>query len=214
MARYRSVLDNAFSHVKSLWCVIVLQTVVILVLAYGMSRSVNDLTIHIPPDLKSGAAVRADEPNPSNVYSFAIYIFQQIYRWPEDGSKDFSNAIFALAPYMTPSYRESLINELEIKAKRGELVGRERGMQEVPGQGFSEERVQVIQDGVWVVQLDMELFESVKGMAVKRKQIRYPLRVVRYDIDREANPWGLALDGFANKGPHVLVTSSEEENEL
>ena len=112
---------------------------------------------------------------------------------------------------MTPSYRETLINELETKAKRGELIGRERGMQEVPGQGFSEERVQTLQDGVWVVFLDMELFESVKGMAVKRKQIRYPLRVVRYDIDREANPWGLALDGFDASGPIGLDRVIEEE---
>ena len=57
---------------------------------------------------------------------------------------------------------------------------------------------------MWVVIVDMELSETVKGMAVKRKTIRYPLRVVRYDVDRESNPWGLALDGFASSGPTTL----------
>jgi hypothetical protein len=31
---------------------------------------------------------------------------------------------------------------------------------------------------------------------VKDSFIRYPLRVVRYDVDGECNPFGLALDGF------------------
>ena len=50
--------------------------------------------------------------------------------------------------------------------------------------------LQVAKDpGVWVVWLDLDLFESVKGMTVKRTAIRYPLRVVRYAVDAEANPW-------------------------
>lgn len=205
MARYRHVLDNALAHVKSLWIVIGIQTIVILVMGFGLARSTSDLTIHIPPDLKAGATVKANAPAPSNVYAFGIYIFQQLYRWPEDGATDFSKAIYQLSPYLTPSYREALVAELELKAKRGELLGRERGMQELPGHGFTEERVHVLQDGIWLVLLDMELLESVKGMDVKHKRIRYPLRVVRYDIDRETNPWGLALDGFEAPGPKSLV---------
>ena len=164
----------------------------------------SSLTIHIPPDLKTGAIVHPNEPLPANVYAFAVYVFQQLYRWPIDGASDFSNAIYALAAYLTPAYREALISDLEAKARRGELAGRERGMQELPGHGFSEERVQILEDDVWLVIVDMELLETVKGMAVKQKAIRYPLRVVRYDIDREANPWGLALDGYASTGPTTL----------
>ena len=181
-----------------------IEAVLILVLAIGLMRAPSSLTIHIPPDLKSGAVVHPNEPSPANVYAFAMYILQQLYRWPNDGATDFSSAIYALSGYLTPAYREALISELETKAKRGELAGRERGMQELPGHGFKEARVVVLQDGVWKVIIDMELFESVKGMAVKRKAIRYPLRVVRYDIDREMNPWGLALDGFESAGPITL----------
>ena len=60
-------------------------------------------------------------------------------------------------------------------------------------------------NGVWVVWLDLDLFESVKGMTVKHTAIRYPLRVVRHAVDLEANPWGLALDGFAGEGPRRLT---------
>ncbi len=181
-----------------------IEALLILILGIGLMRAPSTLTIHIPPDLKTGAMVQPDAPLPANVYAFAVYIFQQLYRWPTDGATDFSNSIYALSGYLTPTYREALISDLESKAKRGELAGRERGMQELPGHGFSEERVSILQDGVWVVVVDMELLETVKGMSVKRKAIRYPLRVVRYDIDRETNPWGLALDGFASAGPTAL----------
>ena len=204
MSRYRHVLENAYSNARTLWCVVGVEAFLILILGIGLMRAPSALTIHIPPDLKTGAMVQANEPLPANVYAFAVYIFQQLYRWPSDGATDFSNAIYTLASYLTPSYRATLISDLEAKAKRGELAGRERGMQELPGHGFSEERVRTLQAGVWIVSVDMELFETVKGMAVKRKAIRYPLRVVRYDIDRETNPWGLALDGYATTGPTAL----------
>lgn len=181
-----------------------IEAVIVLVLAIGLMRAPSSLTIHIPPDLQSGATVHPNEPLPANVYAFAVYIFQQLYRWPTDGATDFSHAIYALSGYLTPMYREALVSELEHKAKRGELAGRERGMQEIAGRGFSDSRVSILQDGVWMAVVDMELLETVKGMAVKRKAIRYPLRVVRYDIDREKNPWGLALDGFEPPGPTTI----------
>jgi hypothetical protein len=63
----------------------------------------------------------------------------------------------------------------------------------------------VLGGDVWVVWLDLDLLESVKGMTVKRTAIRYPLRVVRFAVDLETNPWGLALDGFEADGPRRLT---------
>ena len=59
--------------------------------------------------------------------------------------------------------------------------------------------------------LDLDLFESVKGMTVKKTTIRYPLRVVRFVVDPESNPWGLALDGFAAEGPRRLSESELDD---
>ena len=73
-------------------------------------------------------------------------------------------------------------------------------MQERPGHSFDELRVQILNSRTWVVWLDLELQESVKGMSIKRTLIRYPLRVVRYAVDHEKNPWQLALDGFNRRG--------------
>jgi len=93
---------------------------------------------------------------------------------------------------------------MEMKGRQGELAYRVRGVQEVPGHGYEEKRVDLLSKGIWVVWLDLDLYESVKGMTVKRTAIRYPIRVVHQDIDPEVNPWGLALDGFAGEGPRRL----------
>ncbi|MGE3465224.1 MAG: DUF2895 family protein, partial [Pseudomonadales bacterium] len=80
------------------------------------------------------------------------------------------------------------------------------------GHGYEERRVVLLNEDAWIVWLDLDLLESVKGMTVKRTAIRYPLRVVRYAVDLEANPWGLALDGFGAEGPRRL-TDAERDNE-
>ena len=78
-----------------------------------------------------------------------------------------------------------------MKGRQGELAYRVRGVQEIAGHGYEERRVDVLAPGVWVVWLDLNLVESVKGMTVKQTAIRYPLRVVSLAVDPEANPWGL-----------------------
>ena len=208
MLRYRYEIDNVRAHLRSLWWVIAFQSLVILALWYGWSQSPKHLRVHVPPDLRSGARLSLDEVPPANVYAFAFYIFQQLNRWSEDGAKDYGMAIFRVSPYLTPRYRADLIADMEMKGKQGELAYRVRGMHEISGHGFAERRVDVLAPGVWVVWLDLDLFESVKGMTIKRTAIRYPLRVVSLSVDPESNPWGLALDGFAGNGPHRL---SKEE---
>ena len=204
MRRYRLEIDNVRAHVRSLWVVIGLQGLIILALWSGWSQAPSNLRIHIPPDLRSGAVLGTEEVPAANVYAFAFYIFQQLNRWPDNGAEDYGKAIFRIAAYLTPRYRNDLVADMELKARRGELAYRVRGVQEVPGHGYEERRVDILASGAWVVWLDLDLLESVKGMTVKRTTIRYPLRVVRQAVDPETNPWGLALDGYAGEGPQRL----------
>jgi integrating conjugative element protein (TIGR03746 family) len=155
--------------------------------------------VHIPPDLRAGSTQPVHEVPQPNVYAFAYYIWQQLNRWPEEGSEDYGRNIFRLAAYVTPAFRAQLTRDMEQRGRRGELTRRVRMVREAPGAGFETRRVEVVEDGQsWVVWLDLDIVESVRGMDVKQTQVRYPLRVVRYDVDREKNPWGLALAGFAS----------------
>jgi integrating conjugative element protein (TIGR03746 family) len=212
MRRYRTEIDNVRAHLRSLWTVIGLQFVVILALWFGWSQAPKQLTVHVPPDLRSGATLSVNEAPAANVYAFAFYIFQQLNRWPENGAKDYGKAIFRISPYVTPRYQSELLADLELKGRQGELAYRVRGVQEIAGHGYEERRVDVLAPGVWVVWLDLNLVESVKGMTVKKTAIRYPLRVVSLAVDPEANPWGLALDGFASEGPRRLSEPERDED--
>lgn len=204
MRRYRLEIDNVRAHLRSLWVVIALQLGVIALLGVGWSQAPQQIRVHVPPDLRSGAVLGLEEVPPANVYTFAFYIFQQLNRWPDNGAEDYGSAIFRLSPYLTPRYRTDLIAEMELKARRGELAHRVRGMHEVQGHGYEERRVEILSPGVWGVWLDLDLRETVKGMPVKHTAIRYPIRVVRLAIDPETNPWGLALDGYHSDGPRRL----------
>jgi integrating conjugative element protein (TIGR03746 family) len=212
MRRYRAEIDNVRAHLRSLWMVIGLQCLVMLGLWYGWSQAPNALTVHVPPDLRTGATLSVNEVPPANVYAFAFYIFQQLNRWPEDGANDYGKAIYRISAYVTPSFQAELMADLALKGRKGERAYRVRGVQEVPGHGFEGRRVAVLAPGVWVVWLDLDLFESVKGMTVKKTAIRYPLRVVSLAVDPETNPWGLALDGYGGEGPQRLNDAAPADN--
>ena len=203
--RYRDQNASLTAHITTLRAVIGVLVVFLFAQWWGWVQAKKAVRIHIPPDMRSGAVVLADELLPPHVYAFAQTIFQQGNHWPDNGETDYGLQIFRLSPYYTPRYRAFLQVDLELRGKRGELDGRIRSLQLLPGHGYEERRVEVVGEGVWLVWLDVMIKESVRGMPVKHVQLRYPLRVVRYDVDVNANPWGLALDGYAGDGPRHLT---------
>ena len=81
---------------------------------------------------------------------------------------------------------------------------RTRQMTEIPGLGYAANRVLPDGQAAWTVLLDMQLMEAFRGQPVKDAFIRYPIRVVRYDVDRERNPWRLAIDCYGSHRPERL----------
>lgn len=208
MAGFVNELDNKNFVIRLQWGFIFLLTVIVLFALYGWTHVQKDLTLHVPPDLRFGAKLAPGEIPPPNVYAFTHYIWQQLNRWSENGDKDYGAAIFKMQAYITPSCRIQLENDMNQKASAGELSLRTRFIQEVPGHGYEESRVVPISHDAWRVVLDTEVFETVRGVRVKDTHVRYPLEVVRFEGDREANPFELAINCFA-KGDHP--TNIDEE---
>ncbi|MDO8828251.1 PFL_4703 family integrating conjugative element protein [Methylophaga sp.] len=209
--RYQDVNSRLTAHITSLRAVIAGLMIMIGLLGYAWHAARTAIRIHIPPDLRSGAVVKADDLAPAHVYAFAAYIFQQLNHWDSNGESDYGQQIFRMAAYLTPDFREYLSNDLALRGQRGELSGRVRSIQPVAGRGYEERRVTVIDPQTWQVWLDMSIQETVRGMDVKQVRIRYPLTVVRYDVDPELNPWGLALSGFGAEGPQRIDMNEETE---
>lgn len=204
MFRYKDQNSNLKAHIKTLQWVAGFQMLAIAALWHGWEKAREDIRIHIPPDIRSGATVVANRVGPADAFVFGTYIFQQLNRWPEDGQKEFGKRVFQLSAYLTPQFQEWLIKDIEERGHRGELSGRTRALQLLAGAGYKEQLVQIPAKDVWIVQLDVHIVETVRGMDVKSVYIRYPLRVVKYAVDPESNPWGLALDGYDGDGPRRL----------
>jgi integrating conjugative element protein (TIGR03746 family) len=196
MAGFTNELDNKRFVIKLQWVFIAILTVLALYAISGWRAAPHEMTVHVPPDLRSGTRVKVGEVPLPNVYAFAYYIWQQVNRWPQDGEKDYGAAIFKMQAFITPSCRQLLETDMTRKSNNGELTLRTRSLQEVPGHGYEDSHVVPLGNSVWKVLLDAEVFETVHGISVKNTAVHYPLRVVRFDADREANPFGLAIDCF------------------
>ena len=196
MGKFTNALDNKQAVIRLQWVFIAILAAALLLAIRGLQLAPAELTLHIPPDLRSGARLRVGEVPPPNVYAFAHYIWQQVNHWSRDGDKDYGAAIWRMQAYVTPACREWLEADLAAKANKGELSLRTRALQEIPGHEYEETKVRPLSSSAWRVELDYEIRESVRGMPVKQAGVRYPLRVVRFDADREKNPFGLAVDCF------------------
>jgi len=200
MSRFRHEIVHLQAHIRTLRLAAGALALLALLLGLGWWSAPRDLTIHIPPDLRSGSTRRWWDVPPENVYAFAFYIWQQLQRWPSDGEADYPRNLETLSAYLTPACQAFLEQDYQRRRANGELRLRVRGVYEIPGRGYGEDparRVRVISPRDWIVTLDLTADEYYSSERIKRALVRYQLKVVRLDQDPEHNPFGLALDCYA-----------------
>ncbi len=210
MSKFIDAQAAAHAHIRTLYVVVVFLMLVCMGLWHGWKEAPQFLRISIPPDLRAGAIVRPDEFQAAQVFSFARIYFIALNRWEENGEVDYPNKIHELQAYLTPSYREELIEIMNNKQKRGELDDRTR--YSLPLEGYSEyqdKHVTTLKDGSWIVTLEVEIVEKVGGLEAKRVKIHYPLHIVKINIDPAKNIWGLALDGTPEGHTQRRMTDEE-----
>ncbi|HBR1079931.1 TPA: TIGR03746 family integrating conjugative element protein [Klebsiella quasipneumoniae subsp. quasipneumoniae] len=199
MSRFRNEVLHLQSHVRTLRIAISALFTLTLLLSVGWWSAPQFLTIHVPPDLRSGSTRKWWEIPPESVYTFTFYIFQQLNRWPHNGEEDFPRQIHALSAYLTPRCEAHLRQEFATRRDSGELRQRVRGVYEIPGRGYGDDptqRVRLLSRDQWVVTLDLAADEYYGAEQIKRALVRYTLDVVRQDNDPEHNPFGLALNCY------------------
>jgi len=185
---------------------------VLLVIVVGQWWRVGHLQevrrVYVPPNLTQGVVTRFDEVPAPVVYTFAHYIFQQLNRWQNDGEVDYPKQLYRLQGFLTPSCIEAFREDMNQKRRLGELRSRARMMEEVSGQGYQRQRVFQETEDRWRVWLDVQLTETIAHHEVKNVYLRYELTVVRFDVDKEVNPWGLA---FSCESPIRPILLSEDD---
>ncbi|HDX8941059.1 TIGR03746 family integrating conjugative element protein [Klebsiella michiganensis] len=196
MSRFRHAVKDRDQHILTLRIACGVLVFFLIITCAGWMLAPNKLTVHNPPDLRTGSTRPWWEVPASSVYSFAFYIFQQLNAWPKNGEVDYPAKIHALSAYLTPGCRDYLNAEARKRSNAGELTDRVRVVYEIPGRGYQSKSVSVISRDSWVVRLDLVADEYFHAEPVKRALVRYPLKVVRWEGDAERNPFGLALDCY------------------
>ena len=196
MSRAKNELDNEILRKKG-WRGLTFFLGFLLVFGMLIHQSrLQDINVHIPPELSSAVVQKANHIPKPNVYLFTSNILQALNNWTENGEVDFKRNIEAYKHYLTPSFKEQLLKLYNNKKDRGELSERIRGVQELFGHEYDDSKVHLLAVNVWHVNVDLKIREWYRGMKVKEVNLAFPIRVVRYDINRQINPWGMALDGF------------------
>ena len=139
MSRFKNEVAHLQAHVKTLRLGGGALFVVALLLGFGWWSAPKDLTIHVPPDLRSGSTRKWWDVPPESVYAFSFYIWQQVQRWPTNGEEDYPRNLRALSAYLTPSCRAFLQQDYEYRRASGELRQRVRGIYEIPGRGYGDD---------------------------------------------------------------------------
>ncbi|RTB44132.1 PFL_4703 family integrating conjugative element protein [Pseudomonas aeruginosa] len=208
MSRFKNEVERLNAHIKTLRVGAAAILLVALVMGLGWWSAPRDLTIHVPPDLRSGSTRKWWSVPPESVYSFAFYVFQQLHRWPTNGEDDYARNLHALSPYLTPGCQAFLQADYDYRRSSGELRQRVRGVYEIPGRGYGDNpsaRVRVLSDSDWIVTLDLSTDEYYGPEHVKRVPVRYPLKIVRSDVDPARNPFGLMLDCYDGTPQRIAV---------
>lgn len=212
MSRFRNEIAHLKAHVQTLRLAALASILVAMLLALGWWSAPRDLTIHVPPDLRSGSTRKWWDVPPESIYAFTFYVFQQLNRWPTNGEEDYARNIQALSAYLTPVCRAFLDQDFATRRDRGELRQRVRGVYEIPGRGYGDTplvRVKVISRDDWLVTLDLAADEYYSTEQVKRALVRFPIKVVRWDVDPQKNPFGLALDCYASPPERISLAQPE-----
>lgn len=204
--RFQHALANAWLSIKLLSFACAALFFITISLILGWHNAQKRITVYIPPQIpQSGVTQTAAAIPASFVYSFAFYIWQGLNYWPENGLSDYPKAIEAFGPFLTPKFKQVLNKDYQERQQHSELQDRLRHLQGVNGTSFAINDIEALGNDTWLVHLNVRLTEqmNMNGNAVKDVVLHYTLKVVRYDVNAKANPWGLALDGFIENPERV-----------
>lgn len=166
---------------------------------WGWMSSAHDITVYYPPNLNVASTLKAGVVPEETIFSFAPLILQQLYLWEQSGEDNYEANRKRLRQFLTEAFQRQIRKEIETGKTKGTLRVARR-MQLLPSSIYTEASVQPVGNH-WLVWMDAEILDTVNGVEVYRGVHRLGVRVVRYDIDREFNPWQLALDGVESDTP-------------
>lgn len=211
MSQLKGVINEKRSHINTLRLVIGGLVIICLCLIGVIFTAPDRLMIFNPPELQAGSQRPWWEVPKSNVYAFSYQTFQQLNRWMVNGQEDYKHNIEKLKPLLTPNCQRFLQQDYDDRQRYGELKDRSRGVYEIIGRGFSDDKVKTLSRDSWIVNLDLSVDEYFQDEPVKRVFMRFPISIVRMDVDMKTNPWGLGFNCYSSNPLRLEGVESTED---
>ena len=198
------ILDQQNLSIKYLWIFIGILFLVNIFLLCGLLSAPNKLRVYIPPDLSHGAMINPHHIPRATVYAFAFQIFTSINSWSDSGTLEYEKNINSYRNYLSASFYKLLQEDKNTRAENGEL-SRNRIMSGVSGMGYRPSDVKVLGNGSWVINMHLQIIETLDGSVIKNVIMDYPILVSRIHTSIQLNPWGLEIAGFY-QSPYRIKT--------
>ena len=192
--KYYKSESEVYSHILTLRGVGVGLTFIILMTLFAMSKMPDDILLHNAPNLESGSTRKIKEIPQYSLYSTAYYLWQQI-NTTDDLSKGYKfNVEVRYQNYLAPEFANQLmfIHERD----KADKLGISRELKEVEAASWSDDRVFQLTPDKWVVYIDADITERLKGQLVRNVKVRYPLIIERADFNPTTNPTGMKIVGY------------------
>ena len=161
-------------------------------LNHAMSRQ----RLYIAPSaVVKGGYITANVIPPAIVYGFTHEVFIDLNTFT--GQDSFRDHIQNMAYYLTPRYRQQLI---QTSHDHPSAMHRVTQIFSPYGDvGYQHTSVTQTSDGSWLVMLTLRVTHRKDGMVLLDELVRYRVRVVRVAASMKTNPWGLAIDRLESK---------------
>ena len=167
--------------------------ILVFVCALGWYRANLEIIISIPPQIPYGYSTNSNQKHPSEVFTFAGFIWQQLHIWQDDGAAEGFLNIRKLSTFITPAAQKYFSDQHKARLTSDKLKNRTRTVQPTREE-WSIDKVVQISPHKWKVELDQEIIERYNGVEIKSGVWRFYLTVIRSVHDPEKNPWQLQLD--------------------
>jgi len=203
-SQYQDKLQETRRQVDKREFLILLQFVLMLVLAVVAFYGFKTVKVKIDPGLDASKTYVRGQVDDAYVYSFTDGLLQALYTWKDDGQEDYERNIETLKGFITPGCYESLKKDQKFRLTHGELRNRVRLM--IPVQ-FAEgaEQVRFDPPGKWLVRLQYDMQETIKGVPIKDGRYYWDVPVIKDSSRKHLNRFELSVDcPFINNTP-VLV---------
>lgn len=209
MSKYQDDLKEAQRQVNKREFLILGLLVLLFISIAGTLYAMKTIKVQVDPGLSSTKKYQRGETDEAYVYAFTNGLIQSLFTWKDDGQTDYEQNIENLKNFMTPGCYESVQDDLKFRSTHGELRKRVRLM--VPIQ-FASGHEQVKHDppSKWMVRVQYDMEESVRGVTIKKGRYYWDVPVIRDSSKKHLNRFELSIDcPFANNTP-VLVKEYEK----